>query len=37
MFDVNHEKLTLLTNAGVLARLVVFWITGVPETKTSTY
>jgi hypothetical protein len=36
MFEVNHEELTLLTNAGVLARLVVFWITGVPATNTST-
>jgi hypothetical protein len=32
----NNEELTLLTNVGVLARLVVFWITGVPARNTST-
>jgi len=33
--EIKYEERTLLTNVGVLARLVVFWITGVPVTNTS--
>jgi hypothetical protein len=29
---IKHMKRTLLTTVGVLARLVVFWMTGVPAT-----
>jgi hypothetical protein len=35
--EIKQKKHTLLTNVGVLARLVVFWITGVPETDTNNY
>ena len=30
---IKHMKRTLLTTVGVLARLVVFWMTGVPVTN----
>jgi len=33
MGATEHKKRTLLTTVGVLARLVVFWMTGVPVTN----
>jgi len=33
MGAIKHMKRTLLTTVGVLARLVVFWMTGVPVTN----